>query len=288
MLQLSKYCQQRTLFNSNFASEYSFMSKKLVFGLFLFIAACNNQTEKKPATENATLSEEQKLKNAVQQFPDSMLLKETLVQYYREHGNYDQALHEVNQAIRTDSLNPRFWDMKAILHFEDGDTLQAIRSFESAIRIFPNPAYMISLGTLYAQTKDKKALAISDTLLRYHKQDAEKEALFIKGLYYTYNNEKLKSIGYFDQCLSISFTFMDAYREKAIALYDMGKYSEALNVLDKAITLQNRFEEGYYYRGMCLEKLKQVPEAVESYQMALQYDPEYTEARDALARLGFK
>jgi tetratricopeptide (TPR) repeat protein len=147
---------------------------------------------------------------------------------------------------------------------------------------------MISLGTLYAQTKNNKALSISDTLLRYHKPDAEKEALFIKGLYYTYMNEKLKSISFFDQCIAISFTFMDAYREKAIALYDMGKYKEALNVLDKAITLQNRFEEGYYYRGMCLEKLQQVPEAVESYQMALQYDPEYTEARDALARLGFK
>ncbi|HPH85262.1 MAG TPA: tetratricopeptide repeat protein [Ferruginibacter sp.] len=264
------------------------MCKKIFIVLIVFIAACNNQPKENPAAETESVSEEQKLKNAVQQFPDSMLLKETLVQYYREHGNYDQALLEVNRAIETDSVNPRFWDMKAILHFEDGDTLQSIKSFESAIHVFPNPEYMISLGTLYAQTKNKKALSISDTLLRYYKNDAEKEALFIKGLYYTYINEKMRSIDYFNKCISISFTFMDAYREKAIALYDMGKYPEALNVLDKAITLQNRFEEGYYYRGMCLEKLKQVPEAVESYQLALQYDPEYTEARDALARLGFK
>jgi hypothetical protein len=37
-----------------------------------------------------------------------------------------------------------------------------------------------------------------------------------------------------------------------------------------------------------LEKLKRTDEAIESYQRALMYDPEYIEAKDALARLGIK
>ena len=86
----------------------------------------------------------------------------------------------------------------------------------------------------------------------------------------------------------MNYTFMDAYREKALALYDQGNYKGALAVLDKAVTLQNNFEEGYFYRGRCLEKLNRLNEAIESYQMALLYGPGYIEAKEALAKLGFK
>jgi tetratricopeptide (TPR) repeat protein len=59
-------------------------------------------------------------------------------------------------------------------------------------------------------------------------------------------------------------------------------------VLDKAVTLQNGFDEGYYYKGRCLEKLNRTPEAIEMYQRALMYDPGYVEAKQALSRLGVK
>jgi tetratricopeptide (TPR) repeat protein len=78
---------------------------------------------------------------------------------------------------------------------------------------------------------------------------------------------------------------MFAYREKGIALYDMGKYEDAITVLDKAVTLQHDFDEGYYWRGRCLEKLNKPNDAVEEYKMALQLTPDYTDASDALTRL---
>ena len=81
---------------------------------------------------------------------------------------------------------------------------------------------------------------------------------------------------------------MDAYREKAIALYDLGNYEEALQVLEKAIKLRNNFDEGYYYKGRCLEKLNRTPEAIDAYQMALMFDTAYIEAKDALGKLGIK
>jgi len=59
-------------------------------------------------------------------------------------------------------------------------------------------------------------------------------------------------------------------------------------VLDKAITLQNSFDEGYYYSGQCLEKLNRKEEAIQAYQNALILDPEYIEAKDALAKLGVR
>ncbi len=261
----------------------------LLFVVITMLFSCKqgeNKNSSNPVESN--VSQEALLQKSVAAFPDSILLRENLVQYYRDNGHYEMALKEINEGINRDSTTARLWDIKAILHFEDGDTVSSIHAFEKALEITPYPPDMISLGTLYAQTSNNKALSLADTLLRYHKEDAEKQALFIKGLYYSFTKTYQTAIEYFDRCLSIDFNYMDAYREKAIALYELGKYDEGLTVLNRAVTLQNNFDEGYYYKGRFLEKLKRLPEAIEAYQMALMYSPDYTEARDALARLGVK
>ena len=260
--------------------------KRYIFYFLILFASC--ESGKKEDTAEALPSKETELRASVNKYPDSSLSRETLIQYYRDNVNYSRALAETNAAIKRDSTNPRFYDIQAILHFENGDTVKAINSFEKAVTIYPAPEYFISLGTLYAQTKNPKALDVADILIQRNKGKAEKEGLFIKGLYYNYMLEKEKAISFFDKALSIDFTFMEAYREKAIALSDLGKFKEALAVLDKAVTLQNNFDEGYYYRGKILEKLGRQDEAIESYQRALLYDPQYVEAKDALARLGVK
>jgi tetratricopeptide (TPR) repeat protein len=78
---------------------------------------------------------------------------------------------------------------------------------------------------------------------------------------------------------------MYAYREKGIALYNEKKYQEAIKVLKRAVTIQNNFDEGYYWMGKCYEKLNQKNEAIQSYQNALLYDKNYEEARAALDSL---
>ncbi|MEP7165944.1 MAG: tetratricopeptide repeat protein [Ferruginibacter sp.] len=261
--------------------------KKVFFCFLIILVACNHDptVDKTVEPANGQANKEKRMKDAILRYPDSLLLKENLIQYFRDSGNYSNAIKEAANALSKDSLNARLWKIKATLHFEDADTSNAIRSFEKAISISPDPQYMISLGTLYAQTKDPRAIRMADILLQTNKTKSDKEAYYIKGLYYNFNNEKIKAIEYFDKCLSLNYTFMDAYREKAIALYDLEKYTESLVVLDKAITLQNNFDEGYYYSGKCLEKLNRIPEAIQSYQNALVYDPGYVEAKEALNRL---
>jgi tetratricopeptide (TPR) repeat protein len=113
----------------------------------------------------------------------------------------------------------------------------------------------------------------------------ETEAYFIKGLYYNYVGDKIKAIGYFDQCLNLDYHYMLAYREKAIALFELKKYYEAVTLLNKAVTLQNNFDEGYYWLGRSLEKLNKTQDAIAAYKMALLYAPDYTEAKEALTAL---
>lgn len=256
--------------------------------VLLVLPGCNNADKEKPKDVQLISVPEKILKDDIARFPDSILLKEKLIQYYRDSAAYEKAITTVNEALHKDSSIARLWEIKAILHFENEDTVTAIRSFETATRILPLPYYFKMLGSLYAQTKNIKALDMADALLLNKNADTDNEAFFIKGLYYSNINDKLKAITFFDKCLALNYTYMLAYREKAIAMYDMGKYEDAIKVLDKAVTLQNNFDEGYYWRGRSLEKLNKPTEAADEYRAALKYAPDFTEAKDALNRLGEK
>lgn len=264
---------------------------KYIF-LILMIAffACNNKDEKQQpqaAIKNEN-SKENLMMKAVALYPDSAILLENLLQYYSETGNYDRAIAEINTAIKRNGNNARLWDIRSTLYVQKGDTAEAVKSLEKAIDMVPAPTFIISLGALYAETKNPLALDMADALLIGDKAGAEKEAYFIKGLYYSYINQKEKAIPFFDKSISLSYTFMQPYLEKALALYDLGKYQQSADVLEKAITVQNNYDEGYYYLGRTYEKLNRTQDAEDAYRMALTYDPDYTEASDALAKMGVK
>ncbi len=250
---------------------------------FFLIASCNDNNEiaQKKQEENS----KEILKKLVKKYPDSLLLVQNLIENYRNDAFYDYALALTDYEIKRDSGNAYLWNMKATLHFENNDTPTAIRSLEHAVNIYPLPEYLIALGTIYAEVKNTHALTIANDLLKVNRTKWGKDALFLKGLYYNYSNEKLKAINYFDSSLQMDFTYMYAYREKAIALYDLGKYEKALETLKKAVTIQNNFDEGYYWMGKCHEKLHRPDDAIQSYQNALLYDKNFIEAREALERL---
>lgn len=225
------------------------------------------------------------LKNDIQEHPDSLMLKVNLIEAYRNEGYYDSAISIASQELVKDGGSAYLWNIKATLYFENNDTANAINSLEHAIKIYPLPDYLVALGTVYAEIKNKKALLIADELLRSNKMKSGKDAYFIKGIYYNYMNEPQKAITSLDSCLNLDYTYMYAYREKAIALYHQKKYEDAIKVLKRAVTIQNNFDEGYFWMGKCYEKLNREEDAIESYQKALLYDKDYAEANDALERL---
>lgn len=260
-----------------------------LFLLILIMSACNNNGEQESTTVPTSADNKEKALQAdVAKYPDSLLLKENLTQYYRDSGNYDAALKIVDATLAHDSLNARFWFIKGDLHFENEDTAKALFAYEKAVHLFPDPEWLSTLGSVYASIKDNRALSIAAALESLRNVKSEKTGLLIRGLYYSYTGDKKKAISFFDKSLALDYTFMLAYREKGIALYDLGKYEDALAVLNKAVTLQNNFDEGYYWMGRCLEKLNRNSEAIENYQAALSYSPDYVEAKDALTRLGVK
>jgi tetratricopeptide (TPR) repeat protein len=265
---------------------YKNMKIILFSSILLLCIGCNEKEENN--TESNIQNVEQGMKDLVNKYPDSFALVQNLAGYYLNKENLDGALGVISTSLKKDSSNPFLYDMQAMVYAQKGDTTNAIKSWENAIEIFPNPDFVISLGSIYAQTKNPKALEVADALLLGNKAKAEKEAYFIKGLYYSFNNEKEKAIPFFDKSIASSFTFMDAYMEKGVALMNMNKYKEATDVFEKAVTIQNGYSEGYYQLGRCYEKLNRREDALDAYNTALIRDPSYIEAKEAMGRLGAK
>jgi tetratricopeptide (TPR) repeat protein len=259
-----------------------------LFLAVVFFSCQSNKKQEDPATTKAANADEAELLKDVAQYPDSVLLLQSLVAYYSKGQNYDAALASIDKSLQRDSMNPYVWDMKSLISGQKGDTTKAIAALEKAIGIYPSPEFIISLGALYAETKNPLAIAMADVLLLSDKVKSEKEAYFIKGLYHSFKKEQEKAIPFFDKCIALNYSFMDAYLEKALSLYDLKKYGESAEVLEKALTINNSFDKGYYYLGQCYEKLNRTQEAIDVYQRALMYDPEYIEVKDALGRLGVK
>lgn len=259
----------------------------LLFSMLIVLSCCNRKSDAEHTPAQPMKVTGDSLQEAVDKYPDSLALLANLLEHYTNEENYDKALSTVKNAITRDSTNTELWDMQSVVFASKGDTVNSIKSLEKAIQIYPLPSYIISLGALYAETKNPRSLRMSDILLN-SKSPATKEAYFIKGLYYSFTNKKETAISFFDKALSTDYLFMDAYLEKGLALYEQKKYNEAAAVFTKAVTLQNNFDRGYYYLGKSYEKLNRKDEARDAYEKALLYDPNYEEAKNALDRLDQK
>jgi tetratricopeptide (TPR) repeat protein len=251
---------------------------------FLFVS-CNENDTNNDNVQSTSINVQQQLKDLIKKYPDSILLHESLVQNYRDSGDYDAAIAEAKITISKDSSNGDLWDHLFWLYYEDQDTTNAIASLEKATVLTSNPQYYITLGSVYAQNKNPNALAIADKLYHYPTADYKKEALFIQGLYYSTIGEREKAIPLFDQSLEIDYTYFDAYREESICLYNMGRYEDAIKKLQKAVSIKSDFSVAYYWMGRSFEKLNNKKDAISSYQLALQVDPDYEDAKDALKNL---
>lgn len=262
--------------------------RRLYFQYFIFIAlfigACDSDepAAPPPASPESTVDALQK---SVEQYPDSTILIQELIQAYRNAGNYDSAISLAQREAKDDTSNAYFWNILATLQYEIGDTAKTVEALEHAIAIYPIPEYYVALGTVYAEMKNKNALFIADILLDRLAEKNYDDAYFIKGLYYNYAGKYNEAIEVLDSCLALDFTYMYAYREKAIALYELKKYRQAVQVLKRAVTLQNNFDEGYFWMGKAYEKMHLRDSAVIAFQNALLYDKNYIEAQKQLDSL---
>lgn len=252
------------------------------FLLALFVAACSgnggqsagNAPDVKNVTGQETL------------LSDSLRLQQ--IEQLVQKGAPRQALLQIEQLLQKDSSNPALLYIKADALEKAGDTSAAIACYLQAIKIagiFDEASFR--LANLYAETGNKTALQICEQLLQQTSAAGlRSDLLYIKGIYYTKNRQYETAINLYDQIIREDYAYVDAYIEKGLIYFDQQQYEKALGVFRLSTTVKNSFADGYYWMARTEEKIGRTQDAVANYKRCLALDQSFTEAREALRRLG--
>ncbi|MBN9300100.1 MAG: tetratricopeptide repeat protein [Filimonas sp.] len=219
--------------------------------------------------------------------PDSVGLRLQLAAVLDSVGDYKTALQHIDTLIMRDSLNYGLWFQKGQVMQDARDTSGAILMFKRAIRIYPSTDALLSLANLYAETKNKDAVAIC-ARIRDLQQGREMDAhcAFITGVYYARTGDAAQALKYFDECVANNYTYMVAYIEKGLIYFDQKNYTEALKIFQFASRVNNLYADAYYYQARAYEMMNQKDSAVLRYKQALSLDKTIAEAHNGLKRLG--
>lgn len=229
-----------------------------------------------------------KLQQAVAAMPDSAGLRYLLMDELLRNNQFKLALHQNDTLLQGDSVNAGLWYRRGVIFLQDADTPRGIAALEKSVQhapMFVEP--LLQMAAVYAGQLNPKALDFADQVIRIAEDSrAVSQATFIKGLYYSNINKREQAIELFDTCIKNDYTFLEAYIEKGLLLYDQQNYAEAKQVFERALQVSNTFAEAYYQLGRCLEAMGNPAEAKLNYQKALGLDKQLAAAADALKRLG--
>ncbi len=172
-----------------------------------------------------------------------------------------------------------------VLFFKQGRYQDAVEKFSSLIKIAPGNADAYKNRGVCYMKQEKFDLAIADF------EKAKELFPELKGLYsnlgvaWYYKKEYEKAIQNYDIEIEMAPDNYVAHFNRALCLAELRRDKEALEALTKTLDLQPDFYWALCYKGDLLARGGDIAKAAESYQTAIQKDPNNAYAKDKLASL---
>ena len=252
----------------------------------MLIAGCVGNDKKVTQASPKQLQVIDELSRQVKANPDSAGLRMRLINSLDSLKMYKLAIAQADSLIKKDSLNNGLWYTKAQLQEENKDTSEAIKSYITALNVYPSVEAQLSLANLYAEKKDIKALSITRNVIGMGLgRENDAACNFINGIYYARLGDKKQAFTYFDKAINDNYILMEAYMEKGFIYFDSKNYQQALQIFETAITINKTYADGYYWVAKCNEALGNKQAALLNYQRALGLDKQLNEAAAAIERL---
>lgn len=234
---------------------------------------------------NKTRASKETLEFIVKKYPENTEAHLKLGELFFLVRQYESAIKEINSALKIDINIARAYYLKGCVFKEMGDTSKAISSMETAIE--QDNKYFeafVDLGLLYSVHKNPVAFQYFDNALRVKPNNEMVQYAKAK---------LLQDMSKIDECLLEYEKLLVINKNNTQVLYNMGavyldKKKELLKASDyfsKAISVDPKFTEAYFARGVCYEMMKDFSNAKADYNMCLQITPNYEGAIEALNNL---
>ncbi len=234
---------------------------------------------------NKTANSKTALEKAIQlddKNTDAMLKLAELYLYVRKN---DKSLEYINMVLKINQYNSKAYFMKGMNYKELKDTAKAISSMQTAVEQDQQyyHAYM-QLGLLCAAQKNPLATQYYKNALRIQPQSTE--AWYDLGKYYQDIEDWGNAIATYTTLLKTDHTNKYAhYNMGVIHLINLKKYDIAINHFTDAISIDPKYAEAYYGRGISYQSMGNGVNATNDFQTCLAINAQYQPAQIALQKL---
>ena len=226
------------------------------------------------------------LQTAMQKLPQSVALQVSLARGYQQKGDVQKALAQCNNTLEKYPNSIDALLVKAELLQSMNQQSEALQTLEKAYTLAPFDAELVhNLAFSYAQSKNSKVLALSDSLIRSDINAIHAEPYYFKGLYFVNTGNTAEALKQLDAAIQHDYYFLDAYMEKGQLYYNLKQYAEAAKTFQLATTVTPTFADAYYWLGKAKEALGNKQEAKLDYQRAYGLDKSLVEAKQAADKL---
>lgn len=224
-------------------------------------------------------------------FDGHLLLAE--LQYI--NGDYKEALLQVDEALKIDQFKAKPYFVKGMIFETVKDSVKAATSYQTAIE--QDPDYFDAYYKLAALYNERKPELSIQYLERAHEIDPNNmHALRILGNLYSnvgnfpkameyFNKMKQLDAGYSETYYFMGYAYMEIFDKKAPKQTQDTTLYKAIEYFSKAAELYPEYTEAYYFRGNCYKELGETSKAIQDYQKALELNPQFEDATNALRSL---
>lgn len=157
---------------------------------------------------------------------------------------------------------------------------EAVIQLEKAIELDPKfDTAIYNLGCCYLKSRPRnfaKARECFQQVLMFN--PGYKQAYYQLGMSYGYEDRYDVALTYMDKALALSDDYLTALNWKALILFELKRYEEAIQTYSKAIMLDPRNDDLYIRRASAKIELKQFDSAINDLDFALELNPQNSEA----------
>ncbi|HSC52183.1 MAG TPA: tetratricopeptide repeat protein [Phnomibacter sp.] len=258
-----------------------------VWAAVFALVGCRNET-KQPVTPTATDHVLAAMEMDIQQFPDSIMLVDRLIDTLSNRGKFEAAAVWCDTLLKRDSNKHFIYQLvKADLYRSAKSYDKAITAYEKYLQQRPEENLVfLSLANTMAEAGSDRTLKFCDQVwYRFPTPETRTGLCYIKGIYYNTIKNYSEARRWMDSTIRYDYAFVDAYMEKGYAWYDEGNFKEAQSTFSKLTEVSPKYADGWYWLAKSYDTLKMNDKAIEAYQRALLINSQIPEAEAAINRL---
>ena len=211
------------------------------------------------------------------------LLGELMLAY----AKYKEAIEHFNASLKIEYNQAKTHMLMGYAFKQLNQTDNAINCFRNAVNVDPEfKEAFVQLGQMFHMKGDTIAVVYYDNAL--YLDPADEMTLYNKALFYQSIMDWNAALEAYADLHKVSYTHSSGHYNIGFIHMELGLYDVAVNNFADAIYSNSEFFEAYYSRGNCFETLGNIKQAEIDYKRAIEINPDYTFAIEALEKLQFK